>query len=66
MSLSAVFLPLAKRENSTRVPTSAELSNGVTANCILMDDTSIMNPTLKVHWPTNSAPHHYNYCYMMP
>lgn len=64
MSLSAVFLPLAKRENSTRQPTSAEISNGVTANCILMDDTSIMNPTLKVHWPVNAAPHHYNYCYI--
>lgn len=64
MSLTAVFLPLAKRENSTRQPTAGELSNGVTANCVLMDDTSLMNPTLKVHWPTNSAPHHYNYCYI--
>lgn len=64
MSLSAIFLPLAKRENSTRQPTQAELSNGVTANCVLMDDTSLMNPTLKVHWPTNAAPHHYNYCYI--
>ena len=64
MSISATFLPFAKRENSTRQPTAGELSNGVTVNCILMDDTSLMNPTFKVRWPTNSAPHHYNYCYV--
>lgn len=64
MSISATFLPFAKRENSTRQPTAAELTNGVTVSCILMDDTSLMNPTFKVRWPTNSAPHHYNYCYV--
>ena len=63
-TISVKFLPLAKRENSTRQPTSAELNNAVTVNCSLLDDTSLMNPTLKVHWPYNAAPHHYNYCYI--
>lgn len=62
MAFYVNFLSFTKRENSTSVPTSAQITAGWRAECVLIDDTSIMNPTFKIE-RTESSIIGYNYCY---
>lgn len=63
MAFYVNFLSFTKRENSTKVPTSAQISAGWRAECILIDDTSIMTPTFKIE-RSGSSMISYNYCYV--
>ena len=62
MSITVNLLSFTKRENSTKVPTSAQISAGVSFSCTLIDDTSLMNPTFKLSIGSN--PIGYNYAYV--
>lgn len=62
MAFYVNFLSFTKRENSTKVPTSAQITAGWRAECVLIDDTSIMTPTFKIQSDSSSIIG-YNYCY---
>lgn len=62
MSITVNLLSFSKRENSTKVPSSAQISAGASFSCTLLDDTSLMNPTFKLSIESN--PIGYNYCYV--
>lgn len=62
MAFYVNFLSFTKRENSTKVPTSAQITAGWRAECVLIDDTSIMTPTFKIQRDESSIIG-YNYCY---
>lgn len=62
MAFYVNFLSFTKRENSTKVPTSAQITAGWHAECVLIDDTSIMTPTFKIARESSSIIS-YNYCY---
>lgn len=62
MAFNVTFLSFTKRENSTKTPTSTQISNGLNKTCVLIDDTSFMNPTFKIEHAYNMAS--YNYCYV--
>lgn len=63
MSFQVKFLSFTKRENSTSTPSAAQINAAYGANCVLIDDTSIMNPTFKIENPYNAILT-YNYCYV--
>ena len=48
MSFPVKFLNFKKRENSTKVPSAAELTGAASYNCTLLESTSLMNPTFKI------------------
>lgn len=60
MSLTLNLLTFSKRENSTKVPTSAQISGGRELSVLLKDSTSIYNPTFVLR---TSDPHLFNYAY---
>lgn len=62
MSITVNLLTFSKRRNSTKQPSAADIAAGVSLSCLLMDDTSLMNPTFKLDVSGN--PVGYNYCYV--
>lgn len=65
MAFTAIFLPFAKRENSTLQPAVSPLPTGaVSLSVSLKDNTSIINPTLQVYNQANFNPSNLNYCYI--
>ena len=62
MSIQVTLLTFNKRENSTLKPTAAQISGGSTLDCLLLDNTSLMNPTFKLNVTGN--PVGFNYCYV--
>ena len=62
MAFTVNLLSFTKRENSTKIPTAAQLAAGISPSCILLDSTSLMNPVFKLSRATN--PIGYNYCYV--
>lgn len=56
------FYNFTKKPNSTKQPDV----NGTTANCELIEDTSIINPKIRWHEPANPSVNAYdfNYCYI--
>ena len=58
MAITVKLYSFTKRENSTKRPTSA----GTDYSCILIDDTSLMNPVFKLEIGSN--PIGKNYCYV--
>lgn len=62
MSIQVTLLTFNKRENSTKKPTAADLAGGAALDCLLIDNTSLMNPTFK--FQVNGNPVGYNYCYV--
>ena len=61
MAFNAVFYNFAKRKNSTKQPTGT----GTTLSVVLKDNTSVMEPTLKLHGASaNYNPSQLNYCYI--
>lgn len=56
------FYNFTKKPNSTKQPDV----NGTTANCELIEDTSIINPKIRWHEPANPSINVYdfNYCYI--
>ena len=62
MAFTVNLLSFTKRENSTKIPTAAQLAAGIAPSCILLDSTSLMNPVFKLSRATN--PIGYNYCYV--
>ena len=62
MSIQVTLLTFNKRENSTKKPTTADLAGGAALDCLLIDETSLMNPTFKFN--VNGNPVGYNYCYV--
>ena len=62
MAITVNFLSFTKRENSTKTPTAAQLNAGTSMQCTIIDDTSIMTPTLKLS--EFSSVRNLNYCYI--
>lgn len=62
MSITVNLLSFTKRENSTKVPTAAQLAAGASFSCTLLDNTTLFNPTFKLSIASN--PIGYNYCYV--
>ena len=62
MSITVNLLSFTKRENSTKVPTAAQLAGGASFSCTLLDNTTLFNPTFKLSLGSN--PIGYNYCYV--
>ena len=62
MSITVTLLTFNKRENSTLKPTTAQISGGSNLDCLLLDNTSLMNPTFKLNLGGN--PVGFNYCYV--
>ena len=62
MSITVTLLTFNKRENSTKIPTAAQIAAGAALSCTLIDNTSLMNPTFKLDVSGN--PVGYNYCYV--
>lgn len=62
MSFTLNLLTFTKRENSTKVPTQAQINAGYITQCYILDMTSVMEPTLRLQMPSN--PVGYNYAYM--
>ena len=63
--MNVIFYRLSKRENSTLQPISSTPST--TFDCILKEDTSILNPSIKISKPSNitwATLMGYNYCYI--
>lgn len=58
MSITVTLYSFTKRENSTKRPASG----GTDYSCIMIDDTSLMNPTFKLSIASN--PIGKNYCYV--
>jgi hypothetical protein len=58
MAITVTLYTLSKRENSTKQPSSG----GTDYSCVMIDDTSLMNPTFKLSIATN--PIGKNYCYV--
>lgn len=60
--IQVTFYNFAKKPNSTKQPDV----NGTTANCELIEDTSIINPKIRWHEPATPAVNVYdfNYCYI--
>lgn len=58
MSITVTLYSFTKRENSTKQPSSG----GTDYSCIMIDDTSLMNPTFKLSIASN--PIGKNYCYV--
>ena len=62
MAIPVTLLTFNKRENSTKKPTDAQISEADTLDCLLLDNTSLMNPTFKLNVGGN--PVGFNYCYV--
>ena len=62
MSITVNFLNFQKRENSTKVPTASQLEAGSSYSCLLLDNTSLVNPTFKLEIASNPIGN--NYCYV--
>ncbi len=62
MSIPVKLLTFNKRENSTKKPTDAQIASADTLDCLLLDNTSLMNPTFKLNVGGN--PVGFNYCYV--
>ena len=58
MAITVTLYSFTKRENSTKRPSSG----GTDYSCIMIDDTSLMNPTFKLEIAAN--PIGKNYCYV--
>lgn len=58
MSISVTLYSFSKRENSTEQPSGT----GTTFSCVMLDETSLMNPTFKLSIATNPIGN--NYCYV--
>ena len=65
MSLTVRFMTHIKRNNSTKLPDQTTLNNGIALQCVLMDDTSLMNPTFKISYQSTAAKpiRLFNYCW---
>ena len=57
MSVTVTLYSFTKRENSTKQP----ISGGTDYSCIMMDDTSLMNPTFKLSIASNPIGKNYAY-----
>ena len=62
MAITVNLLNFQKRQNSTKRPSTAQLNAGTSFSCVLLENTSLMNPTFKLSIATN--PIGYNYCYV--
>ena len=62
MAITVKLLSFTKRENSTKQPTASQLSGAASFSCVLLENTSLMNPTFKLSSATN--PISYNYAYV--
>lgn len=60
MSFSLNLLTFVKRENSTKVPSAAQLAAGYSTNVVLLEGTSVVDPVFKLQV---SNPIGYNYAY---
>lgn len=60
MSFNAVFYTFSKRENSTAQPSGS----GTTLSVELKDDSSVVEPILRLHNTANWNPSALNYCYI--
>lgn len=60
MAIGVTLLSFNKRENSTLRPTTGQIEAGTELDCLLLDDTSLMNPTFKFSLSGN--PVGFNYC----
>lgn len=58
MAITVTLYSFTKRENSTKRPSSG----GTDYSCVMIDDTSLMNPTFKLEIAAN--PIGKNYCYV--
>ena len=58
MAITVTLYSFTKRENSTKRPSSG----GTSYSCLMIDETSLMNPTFKLDLPAN--PIGKNYCYV--
>ena len=57
MSIAVHLYSFTKRENSTKRPSSG----GTTYNCVLIDETSLMNPVFKLDIGSNPIGKNYAY-----
>ena len=48
MSFPVSFFWLQKKENSTKIPSQAQIQAGKTVSCTLLENTSVLNPTFKI------------------
>lgn len=66
MAFDAYFFNFQKRINSTLAPTQAQWESGLDAKIVLLDNTSIINPTfrLELSTPPMASATKYNYCYV--
>ena len=62
MSITVNFLNFVKRENSTSQPSAAQIAAGSSYSCVLLDNTSLINPTFKLEIGSNPIGN--NYCYV--
>ena len=62
MAIRVNLLTFSKRVNSTKVPTSTQISAGQAFDCVLLDDTSLLKPIFKLSHASN--PIGYNYAYV--
>ena len=58
MAITVTLYSFTKRENSTKQPTGS----GTSYSCLMLDDTSLMNPTFKLSIAANPIGN--NYCYV--
>ena len=57
MAITVTLYSFTKRENSTKQP----ISGGTDYSCVMMDDTSLMNPTFKLSISSNPIGKNYAY-----
>lgn len=65
MAFNAVFLTFDKKENSTKKPIIEPVTPNLTVlSVVLKEESSIINPILKVYNTANFNPYQLNYCYI--
>lgn len=65
MAINVRFMTHVKRENSTLLPTQATIDAGITLPCVMLEDTSIINPTFKISYQSTAQKPImlFNYCW---
>lgn len=65
MAINVRFMTHVKRENSTQLPTQAILDAGITLPCVMLEDTSVINPTFKISYQSTAQKPImlFNYCW---
>lgn len=65
MAFNAVFLTFDKKENSTKKPIIEPVTPNLTVlSVVLKEESSIINPILKIYNTANFNPYQLNYCYI--